>query len=122
MWPNHGLILTKSPNLGSDYVKVVGCKRLSGLRLLMTTNSEWYKSKHMQCQPPKTASCTKLGPAAAGADAVVQKGSGGCSRLGTQAPRAFNMQKKAAMNYGITTAMIPMGLGSGLGLAPQNKL
>jgi len=52
----------------------------------------------MQCQPPEIESHAKLGPAAAGADADVWKGLGGCSRLGTQTPRGFSMQKEAAMN------------------------
>jgi len=75
----------------------------------MTTRPEWFnKQKDMRCHLSEIVSHTKLGPAAAGADAVVQKGLGGCSRLGTQAPRGFNMQNKAALNYASTTPKLPM--------------
>ena len=47
MWPNHGLILTKSPKLGSDYVNVVGCKGLGESR--SDDDNARIAQKNMRC-------------------------------------------------------------------------
>jgi len=65
--------------------------------------------KFMRCDPPQNVDYTELGPAAAGADAVVRKDLGGCSRIGTPAARVFNMQKEVVMNYGFKAPVIPLG-------------